>query len=174
MDRAVLENLLAGIDCAAFATIDATTKPDPTVTKITTGRRVILFTNKFGSGYEATVRRRLIEAGKNPNNFELRDLKWGTRVPDTPLIEHKGKTYLQCVELTEGASKYYFLGAEADPANLNLRERHRSDQGLSPEEEVRVCAYDIANIDHLAVLSGDTLIGANGGTILPLVPASIV
>jgi hypothetical protein len=152
MDRAVLENLLAEIDGGAFATIDATTKPDPAVTKVTTGKRVILFTNTKGqSGYAAIVRRRLLEAGKNPNNFELHDMTWGTRIPNTPFIEHKGKTYLQCIDLTDGDSKYYFLGHEADPSKLGLKKRPKSNQGLSPAEEVRVSCYDIANIDRLIV-----------------------
>lgn len=166
MDKAVLENVLAGIEGGAFAILGATTKPAPAVTKVTTGKRVILFTNQGGSDYERIVRRRLVEAGKNPNNFSVSDRRWGTPVQGTPFIEHKGKTYLQCIDLTEGQSKYFFLGQEADPANLGLRERLRTNQGLSPEEEVRVSDYNIENIDSLVVLM-DIPIKSNGGCILP-------
>lgn len=166
MDRAVLENIIAGIDGGALAILDATTHPHPAITKVTTGKRVLLFTNKNGSDYERIVRRRLVEVGKNPNNFELHDPKWGVRVIDTPLIEHRGKTYLQCIDITEGQSEYFMLGERADPNNLGLPVRRHNNQGLPPEEQVNVSCYDIANIDRLIVLK-DVPITSDGNAILP-------
>lgn len=153
MDLLVLKNLLMEINGCTFATIDAETVPSPGIRKVTTGKRVILFTNKKSSGYDNMVRRRLIEAGKNPDNFGLGDLPWGTRVPDSPLITHGPKTYLQVIELHPGASRFFLLdGKEVAEKDLNLRSR-RTNQGLSEEDEVLVCAYNIENITRIVLMN---------------------
>lgn len=158
MDRSVLENLVCEIKGASFASIDSETVPTPGYLKITTGQRVLLFATHGGSGYEAMVKRRLIEAGKNPDNFSVGDLPWGRRVNNLPLIEHKGKTYLQVIELSEGESKYFntVTWNETDPDDLNLPSK-RTNQGLSATDEVRVRCY---NIEHLTrvVLMGEQLV----------------
>lgn len=168
MDRAVLENLLSQINGCTFASIDAETEVSPGVKKVVSGRRVILFTNKLSNGYENMVKRRLIEAGKNPENFVLHDLPWGTRVPETPLIEHKDKVYLQCIELSEGTARYYIAvtGVEVDPAQLNLKERH-SNQGLPPGEEVNVRAYDLNSITRIALMGENLVSERETQTVLP-------
>jgi hypothetical protein len=158
MERSVLEDLLDRIDGCTFATLDAETYPTPGIRKVMTGKRVILFTNKKVSGYENMVKRRLVEAGRDPSNFVLTDLPWGTRVPNSPLIEHKGKTYLQCIVLSEGDARFFITttGDEVNEDDLNLRKRN-TNQGLAANDEVLVCAYNLENITRIA-LAGENLV----------------
>jgi hypothetical protein len=65
-----------------YASIDAETTISPGVTKIETGKRIILFKSPH---YADMVKRRLIEAGKNPDNFVIGEMPWGQRVPNSPL-----------------------------------------------------------------------------------------
>lgn len=158
MDRSVLENLLAEVEGCTFASIDTETEPSSGILKVTKGQRIILFTNKKSSGYDNMVKRRLMEAGKNPDNFVLGELPWGMRVPNSPLIEHKGKTYLQCIHLTDGESKYALksTGVEVDPELLGLRQR-RTNQGLAAGDEVIVSCYNLDNIERITLM-GETLV----------------
>lgn len=152
MNLDVLKNLLEEINGCTFATIDIATCPSPGIRKVTTGKRVILFTNKKSSGYDNLVRRRLIEAGKNPDNFATGELQWGQRVPNSPLIVHGDRYYIECVELTEGSSRFFLLdGKEVNENDLNLRSR-RTNQGLSPEDEVHVIMPKIENITRIALM----------------------
>jgi hypothetical protein len=151
-----VEDLLLRIRGGTFASLDAETFPYPGIKKVTTGEQVMLFTNKGGSAYERLVKRRLEQAGKNPANFVLGDLAWGERVPDSPLIHHRGKHYLQVIEINPGVSVYYFTtGKEVpDPEGLGLV-RRRSNQGLAPDDEVIVRTYKLDNIIRLTLM-GET------------------
>lgn len=162
MERSVLENLLSQVDGCCYATVDAETRPAEGIIKVTKGKRILLFANRDCSGYAELVHRRLLAAGKNPQNFELQDLPWGERVGNTPIILHKGKVYLQCVELSPGESKYYIAVSmkEVDPNDLSLRER-RTNQGLGADS-VFVCTYDISHLTRVA-LEGTV---AEGGAVL--------
>lgn len=166
MERAVLENLLREINGCTFASIDTIKLVSPGITKETTGKRIILFTNKKSSGYENMVRRRLQEAGKDPREFVSGDLPWGTQVPNSPLVEHKGKVYLKCIDLTEGQAKYFMLGEEVeDPSGLILRERRsHPNQGLPLASQVNVSCYDLQNIVRIALM-GETLVSKDNAIL---------
>lgn len=166
-----LQNLLDKIQGCTFATLDTVTQPSPGIRKVSKGERVILFTNKHSSGYENMVKRRLEEAGKDPDTFALGDLPWGTRLPNSPLIENKGKYYLQCIRLTEGRAQYFIGNREVrEPSHLMLRER-RPTQGLPKSDAVEVACYRLDHIERIAVM-GDELIVAKDNDILP--PPGIV
>jgi hypothetical protein len=165
MERFVLENLLDKINGCTFANIDATTEPSNGIRKETTGIRVILFTNKKSSGYENMVKRRLIEAGKNPDNFVSGDLPWGEQVPNSPLVEHKGKVYLKCVLLSEGQPRYFIGNREVSGNGLGLRGSW-PNQGLPPSDAVKVACYNLEHIKKITLM-GETLTADNSG-IKPL------
>jgi hypothetical protein len=166
MELFVLQNLLDKIQGCTFASIDAETEPSKGIHKVTTGIRVILFTNKKSSGYENMVKRRLIEAGKNPDNFVLGDLPWGQRLENSPLIENKGKFYLQCILLTEGTSKYYIGDREISGNGLGLRGRF-PNQGLPPGDEVLVACYNIDSIKRIAVMGKEVFVSEDSGITQP-------
>jgi hypothetical protein len=151
MDVFMLQNLLDKINGCTFANIDSITEPSNGIRKETKGTRVILFTNKKSSGYDNMVRRRLVAAGKNPDRFSLGDLPWGKRLPNSPLIENKGKYYLQCIVLAEGPSKYYIGEREINPAGL-LRTGQKTNQGLPPGEEVIVACFKLESITRIALM----------------------
>jgi hypothetical protein len=160
MELETLKLLLDQINGCTFAVIDSTTKPVPGVIKVTVGTRVILFTNKETNGYEEMVRRRFIEAGKDPSDFVLGDLPWGERIPDTPLITCRGFYYLQTVVLEPGKSTCYVGNEEVDPEDF-LPSR-RTNQGLSKEDEVVVATYRLDHIDRIALM-GEVLVASTPG-----------
>lgn len=164
MERFVLENLLEKINGCTFANLDTHTEPSPGVRKITTGTRVILFTNKKTSGYENMVKRRLMEAGKDPANFRAGDLPWGQQVPNSPLVEHKDKVYLKCILLTEGQSKYFIGNRQVSGEGLMLRGRPKQP-GLPPDDAVKVSCYDLNSIDKITLM-GETLTADKRGVVI--------
>jgi hypothetical protein len=153
MDRLLLENLLQQIKGCTFASIDAETTPTPGYTKFTERLSVILFTNSNFSGYEAMLHRRLLAAGKNPQDFSLGDLPWGTRVPNSPLVENKGKTYLQCIVISPGVERIVnnITQNEVTAKDLGLREHHKQ-YGLTDASKIVVKCYDIENITRIALM----------------------
>lgn len=165
MDLATLTMLLEQIRGCTFATIDSVTSPTKGIRCETTGTRVILFTNKTGSGYERMVRRRLTEAGKNPDDFVLSNLPWGERVPETPLIAHRGEMYLQTIVLAEGRSRCFLRDTEVNCSDF-LPRRNRPNQGLGADS-VLVRTYSLDNIVRIALM-GEVL-SAENGAVMPLV-----
>lgn len=79
------------------------------VTKVTTGVNCMLFSNQSGSAYQQMVRRRQLKEGKSPD-FEVQPRAWGTRIGNTPFIEHKGKHYLDVIVKNKGTSQYFLDG----------------------------------------------------------------
>jgi hypothetical protein len=165
MELEALKLLLDKVDGSTYATIDSTTYPTPGVRKVTTGTRVILFTNKGGiSGYGEMVKRRLLEAGKDPRDFVLGDLPWGERIPDTPFIINRGVYYLQTVVLEPGQSIGYIGNREVD---LNdFVPPRRTNQGLPKGDEVVVATYRVDHIDSIRLM-GEILI-ADAQGLVPL------
>lgn len=162
MDYNALMLLLEKVNGCTFATIDSTTLPRPGLRKVTTGTRVILFTNKKVNGYGELVKRRLIEAGKDPRNFVLGDLPWGERIPDTPVIIHRGLHYLQTVVLEPGQSVGYIGNREVDLEDFIPH--RRTNQGLPKGDEVLVATYRLDHIDRIALM-GEILIADVRGLI---------
>jgi hypothetical protein len=165
MELETLKLLLDRIDECEYATLDSTTYPIPGLRKVTTGTRVLLFTNKNGvSGYGEMVKRRLIEAGKDPRNFSLGDLPWGERIPNSPLIICRGNHYLQTIVLEPGQSVGY-----AGNREVNLEDfvtPRRTNQGLPKGDEVIVATYRLDHIDRIALM-GEVLVG-NAVGLTPL------
>jgi hypothetical protein len=75
------------------------------VTKRMTGASVMVFQNKKSNAYENMVNRRLEAEGKDPASFQLGERAWGTRIPETPFIEHKGQKYLEVIFLKSGSTE---------------------------------------------------------------------
>jgi hypothetical protein len=100
------------------------------VTKKTVGSNIIVFTNTNSNGYEDMVQRRLVAEGKDPTSFSVGERKWGTRIPNMPLIEHfkddVTKYYLDCIFLKSGKSTYFLEGREIAKEDI---------QGLEDKEE---------------------------------------
>lgn len=78
--------------------------------KITIGSNVMVFQNRHSNGYENMIRRRMANEGLDPDTFNLQPRKWGTRVPNFPIVTHEkdGKTnlYLEVIFIRAGHVKY--------------------------------------------------------------------
>ena len=161
-----LEDLLDQISGCTFAGMDTTTIPalkggkknlmQGRITKISKNHRVMLFTNKNMNAYNAMVRRRLIAENKNPDGFVLGPLKWGTRLPESPVIVHNDNHYLQCVFLHSGSVEYQLDGQHIDKDDIEgLIEAAPSEkQGL--DDEVIVRTFNLDNIDSIRLM-GETV-----------------
>jgi hypothetical protein len=162
MNRTAIEQILAPISGATFASLDTQTeckltggKKNPMqgrIVKRCLGNRVMLFTNKRSSAYDNMVKRRLEQAGLNPATFQAGPLPWGSRVPDSPFIEHGDKLYLQCVFLGAGNVAYFRRGEQQgentwfEPIKkeeiIGLSDRSGSEhQGLGQDRQVIVRTY---------------------------------
>ena len=96
--KAELINKLLKIDCSRPVEILTATVPSMVKTgNIFYGRVVKLacYNVFIGIHYENSVNRALGREGK-PQTFKAKPRKWGVRIPNTPLVEHKGKYYLEC------------------------------------------------------------------------------
>lgn len=168
MERAVIENLLHKVHGCTFANLDTVTTPVEGIRKETKGQRIILFGNTKVNGYEAMVKRRLVEVGKDPRDFVLSEPPWGQRIGESPLYEHRGKIYLQTIVLTEGNPRYFLKvnGVEVAGDELDLP-KVRTNQGLPPEREVVVRTYALENITRLALM-GENIVSDMTHAILPV------
>lgn len=151
MELAAIHDLLNAISGCTFASIDSECEVTKGIRCITIGTSVMLFSMKEGSGYENMVKRRLEQAGKDPKNFVLGDLPWGERIPNSPLIYHKGKHYLQTILLYGGAETFYIGRHQVDPSDLDLR-KIRTNQGLPVGREVHVRTYALDSISKIMLL----------------------
>ena len=111
------------------------------VKKMTEGNIVMIFTS--AEGYKNMVNRRLRkqfeEIGLTPDqilegmespDFQPGNRPWGTRLESSPIIEHNGKLYLECIFLKPGQSKYFLDGEEIQKESIiGLEDKKEGSQG---------------------------------------------
>jgi hypothetical protein len=161
-----VKDVLSTIKGCTFASVDTITRPSAGLRKEVTGTMVILFTNKkTRSGYENMVRRRLADAGLDPSTFEVDQLPWGSRVPNTPLIVHKDAYYLQCIVMKEGKAEYFVGDHKVPRESITwLREPSSPNQGLANDRQVRISTYKLESIKQIRVMGETITAAAEGGT----------
>lgn len=149
-----LKEILKEVNGSTFITLNTCTIPALTggqnnpmfkkVKKHTIGLNVMIFTNSKSNAYDNMVKRRLEKEGKDPDNFKLSPRVWGTRIPNTPFVEHNGKHYLEVICLHAGDSYYEFDGdVIPKSAVIGLKDKDEGDQGgLSNKVIVRCYAID--------------------------------
>jgi len=130
-----LESIFANVNGSSFVGIDSLTDVKVNkkhngglnphygnITKVMRNANVMVFQNKKTNAYENMVHRRLIAEGKNPNDFVLGNRIWGTRIPDTPFVEHikdgVKKMYLEVIFLKPGKVEYFYNGNPIDVKNI--------------------------------------------------------
>lgn len=123
------------------------------VQKRMTGARV-----EIGSSYENKVRKNLLNEGKNADDFELQQRKWGTRpVANVPIIAHELKDgtvkhYLEVIFQKAGEVEYLVDGVTVDPTTIPGMPESRGEStqgGLSDENKVVIRTFDIASITQI-------------------------
>ena len=121
------------------------------VTKRIEGLNVMVFTNMNSSGYENMVKRRLEKEGKNPDTFELSERKWGTRVPNLPIVEHKGEDYLEVIVLSKGKAVYFVDGVETSPADIQgFTQPKKAEQG-GLDDKVEVRTFKASSVKEITI-----------------------
>ena len=160
LDINVAKKLLENVNGASFVGIDTETvvaltggKGNPQkgrVTKVVTGSSVMVFQNKNANGYENMVERRLAAEGKDSKSFELGPRKWGTRITNTPFIEHDKdgttKHYLEVIFLNAGEVNYLLDGKPIDKVDvIGLPKPRPSGQG-GLENQVIIRSYALDSI----------------------------
>ena len=153
--------VLETVNGASFAGMDTLTnvtlkggKSNPMqgrVTKAVKGSSVMVFTNKKSNGYENMVKRHLEAEGKDPDSFELGPRAWGTRLPELPLVEHKGEVYLEVIFLKAGEVTYLLDGIPTPKDMIQgLEEKEEGHQGgLSESKKVIIRTYKLPSIKRL-------------------------
>lgn len=140
MNEQILKDLMAQVNGSTFISIDTITdvkltggKKNPfqgRVTKRTTGSTVMVFQNKTTNAYENMVKRRLEQEGKSQDDFVLGPRMWGTRIENTPFVEHNGQLYLEVIFLKAGKSELLVDGQQYTGEIEGLpAEREESEQG---------------------------------------------
>lgn len=159
MELALLQPVLDKIQGTTFASLSAVTEPKTGILLVENNARILLYNTKGDrSVYESMIKRRLTQAGKDPESFTVGDLPWGERVGNSPLIRNKGKLYLQTIILSEGEKTYVLAHSGrpiVNPASFGIRPQ-RTYQGLPDGEAVIVRTYNIENIKQLTLM-GETL-----------------
>lgn len=152
MDTNEMSPVIAALGPIEIATLDTETSPSPGVRKVTQGEKVLLLSSFTEASYADYVRERLIELGKDPDNFVVGDLPWGVKVQNTPVIIHKDKHYLQTIRLEAGTSRYYIGNTDTElSASAFEKPRAFTGQGLPPAEQVYVRAYKFENIKKIVI-----------------------
>lgn len=75
------------------------------IVKVTRNISAMIYENKFVNGYENAVRKSLAASGIQ-TEFNVGPRAWGTRVPNTPIVEHKGQGYLEVIVKSVGDVSY--------------------------------------------------------------------
>ena len=60
----------------------------------------------------------ILENQADPNDFVVGERKWGTRIPGTPMIEHKGDYYIDMIYRKAGESSFRNGGKLIDESEL--------------------------------------------------------
>ncbi|MFA7408558.1 MAG: hypothetical protein WCY93_12160 [Anaerolineaceae bacterium] len=166
MNRAQLQEVLDQVKGSTFAGLDTKTevklkggKKNPhqgRVVKVTTGSNVILFANTQCNSYESMVKRRMVAEGKDPEEFQVGKRAWGTRVGNSPIIEHNDKTYLEVIFQHPGKTTYYLDGEETPKDQIEGLEvtktadpekEDKSQGGI--ENKVVIRTFSLDSIEHI-------------------------
>jgi hypothetical protein len=102
------------------------------VFKHMTAAQAMVFGNVNSSAFVNMVRRRLILEGKDPNDYQPSERKWGTRIKGTAFVENKGEYYVEVLFLRPGNVVYYYNGQVIDKSEIigfNPRDPSEESQG---------------------------------------------
>lgn len=168
-----IRKILETVSGMTFVGIDTMTRPilkggkknvmQGRITKVIIGSSVMVFQNKTINGYEAMVKRRLETEGKSASDFQLGERKWGSRIPNLPLIEHEKdgqkKFYIEVIFLRAGEVFYFLDGSPIAKEDIEgLQETAVSEDaqgGLDNQVIIRTFAVEsilgirLDHVEHL-------------------------
>lgn len=117
------------------------------VKKIAKSTSAMIFQNKQKNGYKAMVTRRLGKEMKDANDFKLKPRTWGERIPNAPIVHHKGNYFLEVVFLKPSNVHYEVDGVKTNPEDIEGLEINHSEgtQG-GLEDKVVIRTFKLDNI----------------------------
>jgi hypothetical protein len=156
MDYSVIKEQVDKIKGSTFISMDTLTevkltggKKNPLqgrVQKLTTGANVMVFNSTEQNGYENMIKRRMLEEGKDPSTFTLGVRPWGTRIDQSPFIDHNGKKYIECVFMNSGKTVYLVDGVDTPKDDIEglpeVKENPDSQGGIENKVIIRTFAVD--------------------------------
>lgn len=154
ISQADLVDILKRINCAQPVNILTATEPQMLKTGNPFYGRIKKLMNNtvfIGVNYQNSVNKVRGKEGSIPD-FVAFPRKWGTRIPHTPLVEHKGNLYLECRFLSlVGTPKYMvdgtsFIDESALSNWLVKKKSNAGHQGVSNGGEVILRDYSISSI----------------------------
>ncbi len=111
------------------------------ISKLTMGSSVTV-----GASYENMVKKKLIKEGKDPLDFVAGSLPWGTRIGNSPLIEHKGQIYIQLIFMKGGDTVYRHGATVIEESEIQgftpPKKKEESQGGLEDEVIIRTLKLD--------------------------------
>ena len=113
-------------------------------------------TGVIGANYQATVQvRQIALAGVEPD-FKAEKPTWGQRLGNSPLIEHKGKHYVEVFVEESLFPSYRAEGREVKPSEVApyLYEKKSATQdaaGLEKRDQVRVARYALDSLREITI-----------------------
>jgi len=124
--------------------------------KVIKNGNCILFQNKQKNGYSNMIRRRLEKEGIDPDNFKLGKRPWGKRLPNLPIVEHKGNYYLEAI-FNQAPKVEYLIKDEngfrpiSKDEIIGLPETKKAGKqgGLSDKNKVVIRTFKVDNIKEL-------------------------
>jgi hypothetical protein len=121
------------------------------ITKVTERMNVMVYQNKTTNAYDNMVRNRLVAEGKDPDSFELGERAFGTRIPNTCFVEHKGQYYIEVIALHPGTTTYLLDGKPIAKSDIiGLAATSDPEQG-GLDKKVIVRTPKVENIRSIAI-----------------------
>jgi hypothetical protein len=156
LEKLFIENVngssIISIDTTTIPTLaGGKSNPDQgRIAKVSTGHNVMVFQNRNSNAYQNMINKRLIAEGKNPE-FEVGPRQWGTRIKNTPFVEHKGEMYLEVIFLRSGKVSYTRDGDVCDMNTIHgLKEDSVSEQG-GLDNKVIIRTFKFSSINAVTI-----------------------
>jgi len=157
-----LAKIMSAVNGSTFISMDTTTTPKLSggkknpmqgrIRKHNTGANIMVFQNKDSNAYANMVVRRLLKEGKSPR-FILGERKWGERLPNLPIVTHKGLEYLEVIFLSTGKTTYTLDGTPINKAMIEglveQEPNEKSQGGLNDKVVIRT--FKASSIDRLKI-----------------------
>lgn len=136
--RSAVISWILGLPESSIITVSAVTPADvirPKETESILGGKLLKISRVQGIAgksvsYSSAVNRRLEKAGL-PETFEAAPRKWGSRIENTAIVEHKGNLYLEIIALRCLSTVYVIAG----PNGNRIVRKNQIERFLRPVAE---------------------------------------
>ena len=118
------------------------------------GKRVVKrsrVNGMIGCIYENSVNNQREREGSE-KTFQVKPRVWGKRIPSTPIVEYRGKDYLE-IKIENVLSTEYLVDGKVTPQE-ELRDylpSKRSNANQELEKEVLLCCYTLDNVKEITL-----------------------